>query len=126
MKYCVACPTREVSAWAKYCSPHCRNLYTAYGIGDADYNEMLTQQQGKCAVCGQKQRMRALAVDHDHLIAPVGSPPETLRKAIRGLICYRCNTYALDAVRHSAVFAYSIYKYLNEPPAQKILEGKNE
>lgn len=50
-----------------------------FGISLSDYNEMLSQQNGKCAIC-LKEDNRRLAVDHCH----------STRK-VRGLLCSSCN-----------------------------------
>jgi hypothetical protein len=121
MNHCLACPEKEISNRAKYCAPKCRSLYVTYGIGLADWERMFNAQQGLCAICKQRQRMRALAVDHDHKIGPEGSDPALLRESVRGLICLRCNSQVLDAVRHNAEFALRVYWYLIDPPAKEIL-----
>lgn len=62
------------------------DLHKMYGIRLADYQRMLDQQKGVCAICGKpetstyKGRLRFLAVDHCH---------DT--KAVRGLLCAGCN-----------------------------------
>ena len=53
-----------------------------YGIDIHDYNEMLEEQDGKCA-CGAtrgRANKEALHVDHDHNTG-----------LIRGLLCHLCN-----------------------------------
>ena len=56
-------------------------LKSNYGIGIEEYNIMLTEQQGACAVCGDSPKEnRSLAVDHCHSTGK-----------IRGLLCFRCN-----------------------------------
>ena len=52
-----------------------------YGITLEDYNKMLSEQGGVCAICGKKEKgNKRLAVDHDH---------DTGK--IRGLLCGNCN-----------------------------------
>lgn len=54
-----------------------------YGIAVDDYDEMFSQQGGKCAICGTTKpggKKRHFAVDHDHETGEV-----------RGLLCYQCN-----------------------------------
>lgn len=56
-----------------------------YGIGISDYDRMLREQNGKCAICGKPpslktRKERALAVDHDHRTG-----------GVRGLLCIQCN-----------------------------------
>ena len=58
-----------------------RSLQRKYGITPEDYNYMLEQQQGGCAICFQGNPSgRRLAVDHNHDTGEV-----------RGLLCGRCN-----------------------------------
>lgn len=54
-----------------------------YGIGLADYDRMLLEQNGKCVICDAERGGRKgqfFSVDHDH---DTGE--------IRGLLCTRCN-----------------------------------
>lgn len=58
-----------------------------FGITESDYNELLIDQDGKCKICNQPERVKLkngnvkrLAVDHCH---------DTGK--IRGLLCYACN-----------------------------------
>ncbi len=52
----------------------------ALGVTDADYERLLSEQDGHCALCPTKPKTRRLHVDHDHATGRV-----------RGLLCYRCN-----------------------------------
>jgi hypothetical protein len=59
-----------------------------YGITLNEYNDMLIEQGGVCAICKQPEsatykdgRVKNLAVDHDHVTDEV-----------RGLLCQSCNT----------------------------------
>ena len=68
-----------------------RDRCRAYGITVEDYERMLADQGGGCAICGAtaEDNGRALAIDHDH-----GCCPEQLRscgKCVRGLLCSPCN-----------------------------------
>lgn len=75
-KLCHAC--REYESFHR--------LTFLYGITREQYDELLTAQNGRCALCGRRygemrgQRVR-LDVDHDHVTGKV-----------RGLLCNRCNT----------------------------------
>jgi len=53
-----------------------------YGITLAQYDDMLEQQDYKCAICGNEDEVegRKLAVDHCHTTGKV-----------RGLLCGKCN-----------------------------------
>lgn len=76
-------------------------LYYRYGIRLADYDRMLEQQGGVCAICGEPEEKKqarkiggektvdSLQVDHDH---------ETGR--IRGLICWKCNVGIVKALEN--------------------------
>ena len=55
-------------------------LRSKYGIGIHQYQTMLTEQDGRCCICG-KEDWRNLAVDHSHTTG-----------AVRGLLCSTCNT----------------------------------
>lgn len=49
-------------------------------LTDLEYGNMLTSQDGKCAICRNHQRYQRLAVDHCHKT-----------HQIRGLLCMNCN-----------------------------------
>lgn len=55
-------------------------------VTDDQYNELLTRQNGVCAICGRppKEGGRRLNVDHDHRSGTV-----------RGLLCFVCNHHIL-------------------------------
>jgi len=51
-----------------------------YGITEEDFQRMLAEQRGVCAICQRHQLYQRLAVDHDHR-----------SKKVRGLLCVQCN-----------------------------------
>ena len=54
-----------------------------YGISSADYDRMLEEQDGCCAICKSpttNSRSKYFMVDHDHDTGEV-----------RGLLCHKCN-----------------------------------
>jgi Recombination endonuclease VII len=53
------------------------HLQRRYGIGANEFDDLVVQQDGVCAICG---RPRPEHVDHDH---------ET--GAVRGILCFNCN-----------------------------------
>lgn len=55
-----------------------KNKQKRTGITDQEYEKLLKDQDGFCALCGTKQE--TLCIDHCH---------ETDK--IRGLLCHRCN-----------------------------------
>lgn len=63
-----------------------------FGITADQYDELLEQQQGKCALCGTEcQTGRRLAVDHDHTCCP--NRRGGCGRCVRGLLCVKCNTW---------------------------------
>ena len=58
-----------------------------YGLTPEDYQRMLIEQEGLCAICHQPERatlngqIKALSVDHDHVTG-----------AVRRLLCLGCNS----------------------------------
>lgn len=90
-------------------------LQLHYGISLADYNEMLKDQDGVCAIC-RKPDKRALSVDHCHTT-----------NAIRGLLCGGCNR-ALgilddDVNRVSAMVNYLRKQYPEQNQIHEVLEA---
>lgn len=63
---------RKPRSWDKY-------LRSNYGIGAEDYEALVAEQCGRCAVCGRRPEKR-LFVDHNHQT-----------KRVRGLLCLQCN-----------------------------------
>jgi hypothetical protein len=61
-----------------------RDLQYTYGISLAEYNAMLLEQGGRCAICRTDEPRgpgNTFQVDHDHTNGDV-----------RGLLCHSCNT----------------------------------
>jgi len=58
------------------------HIQRTYGITISDYDEILEEQSGGCAICGRtpEENGKKLFVDHDHETGEV-----------RGLLCNRCN-----------------------------------
>ncbi|BCJ30236.1 recombination endonuclease VII [Actinocatenispora sera] len=67
------------------------HLRRRYGIGVADFERMLAEQGGVCAICG---RAAPEHVDHDHVSG-----------GVRGILCFNCNGglgHFRDDVEHLA------------------------
>ncbi|HUW09593.1 MAG TPA: endonuclease VII domain-containing protein [Anaerolineae bacterium] len=79
------------------------HLKRAYGLSLADYDAILADQGGGCAICGALPGDDAkgrLHVDHDHETGQV-----------RGLLCGNCN-HALGSFRDSIALMRSAIAYL--------------
>jgi hypothetical protein len=74
-------------------------LRSGYGMSIDDYRGILAHQGGQCAVC--RESLTRPVVDHDHKTGRV-----------RGLICFRCNTW-LSAFENQA-FMKAATRYLRE------------
>jgi len=79
------------------------HLRIRYGITLADYDEMLENQGGGCAICGKTpaEEGRHLSVDHDHETGEV-----------RGLLCVDCNR-GLGCFRDNSNLCRFAAQYLN-------------
>jgi hypothetical protein len=73
-----------------------------FGITPEIYDQMLVEQDGKCAICGVPcfVEKRALAVDHDHKT-----------NSVRGLLCINCNT-GLGKFKDNATVLMKAAQYL--------------
>jgi hypothetical protein len=88
--------------YCRKCVSHHNRLAT-YGLSEAAYHDMLTKQNGKCAVCGATEatsRTDHLFVDHDHKTGRV-----------RGLLCHACN-FAIGHTNDSPDILRSLASYL--------------
>lgn len=68
-------------------------------MSDESYTALLAAQGGGCAICGAKPKTRKLHRDHDHKT-----------KALRGLLCHRCNRVLWKGVTKE--WLRSAYLYL--------------
>ena len=73
-------PVKKTSKYKDNAEKQRATMYKAnYGITLDEYNEMFEKQDGRCAICKEKQN-NFLAVDHDHKSGQV-----------RALLCRKCN-----------------------------------
>jgi len=78
-----------------------RQLKNKFGITLDDYNKILSNQNGVCAICGEQCKTgKMLAVDHCHST-----------NKVRGLLCQFCNT-GLGQFRDRVDFLNKAIKYL--------------
>jgi len=84
-----------------------RNLKSRFGITREDYNNLLKDQNYKCAICGTDDPKTTgtpgtWCVDHCHITG-----------RIRGLLCARCNG-ALGLFSDNKELLYKAIRYLNQ------------
>lgn len=79
-----------------------------YGLTQEQYDEMLTRQNGVCAICKQEEtwsykngKIASLSVDHDHNTGKV-----------RGLLCRDCNQ-SLGKFKDDHNLLRAAYEYLS-------------
>lgn len=75
--------SQERSSYCKNCDRLYKrkwHLMSNFGITPDDYNKMLDEQDGRCAICRRLPGKINLSVDHDHDTGKV-----------RGLLCPPCN-----------------------------------
>ena len=68
------------------------NLKARFGLSLEDYDAMLAEQGGGCAICGTTEpggrHDTFFPVDHDHACCP---GDKSCGKCLRGLLCAKCN-----------------------------------
>jgi hypothetical protein len=81
-----------------------RKLKHRYGLTQAQYDEILAEQGGGCAICGKTETDstgRPLSVDHNHRT-----------NEVRGLLCGNCNR-ALGLFQDDITLLRRAITYLN-------------
>ena len=68
-----------------------------YGMDERDFRDLAVPQGWACGVCGNLPDSGRLFIDHEHVVGWKKMPPQERRKYIRGLACYRCNRFILNA-----------------------------
>ena len=68
------------------------------GFTEADYERLLLEQDGGCAICGAAPKTRRLHVDHDHRTGRV-----------RGLLCHSCNRRLWTGATEAWLLAAAAY-----------------
>ncbi len=85
------------------------HLRRTYGLTEADYDALLRNQGGRCAICRKPPAKRRLEVDHNHKTGEV-----------RGLLCWYCNKKRVGRETDALIFEKTA-AYLRRPPARQIL-----
>jgi hypothetical protein len=83
-------------------------LRARYKITPEQWDEMLIEQTGRCAICGDE--MKDPHVDHDHTSG-----------AVRGLLCNLCNSVLGKARENTAILAAAIEYLDRHHPERTIL-----
>lgn len=98
---------------------HATYVFKTYGIS-RKFQRMLWEFQGEACPCGRQPR-RFPDTDHDHRLAREHDHPEdqACEECMRGLCCRACNTYVLG--RYSAEQLRALARYIEDPPAQRLL-----
>lgn len=91
-----------------------RRLKAKYGITEEQYNEILRNQHGCCAVCKRPATdfKNRLAVEHDHTTG-----------RIRGLACFQCNKFVIGRHRDGALLRAAA-DYLDSPGTEFFVPEK--
>lgn len=75
-------------------------LLAKYGLTPKQEKQLLKRQGGKCALCQQPPKSRALHIDHAH----------DATKRVRGALCFTCNRYKV--AKNDVESAYRVWRYL--------------
>ncbi len=96
------------------------NLKARYKLTVEEYNRLLANQNGVCAICKQPETIShkdgktlRLSVDHDHACCP---GKDSCGKCIRGLLCYRCNRM-ISSWKDDPMIFFRAAEYLQKSPA---------
>lgn len=95
------CGAASTKRWAKRNSDKVRNGHLVsnlrkYGLTIENFDTMLKNQMGLCAICLEKPRSkRGFHVDHDHSCCP--EQAQSCGNCVRGLVCHHCNLIMANA-----------------------------
>jgi hypothetical protein len=87
-----------------------------YGLDDTIYQQMLRDQNGRCAICGELEttelrgKVWSLSVDHDHVTGQ-----------IRGLLCRRCNSMLGHVQDNPSLLEKAIAYLLKHQPTDMVV-----
>jgi hypothetical protein len=84
--------------WAKRAKLY--QIKSKYGMPAADYEQLLKEQHGACAIC--KSPLIRSCIDHDHAT-----------RKVRGLLCRKCNT-GIGQLNDDSALLQSAIAYLEK------------
>ena len=112
LAYCIPCFRQRGKNWAKANPEKTRRqdrktqLRRRFGLSLEDYERMLAEQGGGCAICGRLDSGRPYAknfsIDHNHTTGE-----------IRGLLCNKCNI-AIGLFEESEAAMLAAIAYLRD------------
>lgn len=114
MIICTVCPNSvpetRIKRWphVRTCSPACskeweiidnrermrtRGSWYRYRVTEEQFQEMLDNQNGSCAICKIPFPLTnsKMMIDHNHACCP--DPRGTCGKCVRGILCQKCNIF---------------------------------
>jgi hypothetical protein len=80
-----------------------QRLLKTYGITLAEYDEMLEQQGGVCAICHRPPVTVRLSVDHDHAWKRVRIITEKVGEIWKGFAAYNARSYHFGSTKRGDV-----------------------
>lgn len=99
------------------------NLRRRYKMGKDEYQAILAEQGGCCAICRSPHSgARGFHVDHDHSCCP---GEFTCGHCIRGLLCKSCNQL-LGMAREDPTTLNAAIDYLKRTPIKRHVPGRHE
>lgn len=104
--YCKKCHNAQARKWRK-ANPKLTSAQARkqnYGLDNSNYQRILLEQSGRCAIC--REIMARADVDHDHVT-----------QKVRGLLCHRCNS-GLGYFKDSEVALAAAIEYLRKSKEQ--------
>lgn len=106
---CRACAKEARADWRE--AAKINRIERFFNLPYAQYQQMLIDQDYRCAVCAapESEQSVSLHIDHDHACCPERS--RSCGECIRGLICARCNL-ALGQVEDSPELLRKMIDYL--------------
>lgn len=89
-----------------------KSKLAVYGLTPEDYDALLFDQAGRCAICRRKPtHSRRLAVDHDHMTGEA-----------RGLLCLWCNR-EIGYLHENVAWLNGAAAYLTSPPSREVFDS---